>query len=151
MDRQEWLAERQAAVVTVYDAEAPAYDEHEYPSDLQREWVARALRLIPPGGVVLDAQLVGQAHGMHQAGQLVEAVGPLADNLETEIDFGVAAQQHRHAQRYRRAQSTTASACGRKPGSMPARTSRSTASLRGTPRPSASELARVLRGCLKPA
>jgi len=28
MDRQEWLAERQAAVVTVYDAEAPAYDEH---------------------------------------------------------------------------------------------------------------------------
>jgi hypothetical protein len=31
MDRQEWLAERQAAVVAVYDAEAPAYDEHEYP------------------------------------------------------------------------------------------------------------------------
>lgn len=31
MDRQEWLAERQAVVVAVYDAEAPAYDEHEYP------------------------------------------------------------------------------------------------------------------------
>ena len=29
MDRQEWLAERQAAVVTVYDAEAPGYDEHD--------------------------------------------------------------------------------------------------------------------------
>jgi len=55
MDRQAWLAERQAAVVTVYDAEAPAYDEHDYPSDIQREWVARALALIPPGGIVLDA------------------------------------------------------------------------------------------------
>jgi cyclopropane fatty-acyl-phospholipid synthase-like methyltransferase len=55
MDRQEWLAERRAAVVAVYDAEASAYDEHEYPSDVQREWVARALALIPPGGIVLDA------------------------------------------------------------------------------------------------
>src|SRR6266700_3029975 len=55
MNRQEWLAERQAAVVAVYDAEAPAYDEHEYPSDVQREWVARALGLIEPGGIVLDA------------------------------------------------------------------------------------------------
>ena len=54
MDRQEWLAERQAAVVTVYDDEAPVYDEHDYPSDVQREWVARALALIPPGGIVLD-------------------------------------------------------------------------------------------------
>jgi SAM-dependent methyltransferase len=55
MDRQAWLAERRAAVVASYDAEAPAYDEHEYPSDLQREWVARALGLIGPGGIVLDA------------------------------------------------------------------------------------------------
>jgi cyclopropane fatty-acyl-phospholipid synthase-like methyltransferase len=55
MDRQVWLAERRAAVVAVYDAEAPGYDQHEYPSDVQREWVARALRLIPPGGIVLDA------------------------------------------------------------------------------------------------
>ena len=55
MDRQAWLTERRSAVVAAYDAEAPTYDEHEYPSDLQREWVARALRLIAPGGVVLDA------------------------------------------------------------------------------------------------
>ena len=55
MDRQAWLAERRAAVVSAYDAEAPAYDEHEYPSDLQREWVGRALGLIRPGGIVLDA------------------------------------------------------------------------------------------------
>jgi ubiquinone/menaquinone biosynthesis C-methylase UbiE len=55
MERQAWLAERRSAVVAAYDDLAPAYDEHEYPSDLQREWVARVLRLIPPGGVVLDA------------------------------------------------------------------------------------------------
>ena len=36
-DRRVWLAERRAAVVAAYDAEAPAYDEHEYPSDVQRE------------------------------------------------------------------------------------------------------------------
>jgi hypothetical protein len=51
MDRQAWLAERRSAVVAVYDALASAYDKHEYPSDLQREWVARVL----PGGIVLDA------------------------------------------------------------------------------------------------
>jgi SAM-dependent methyltransferase len=55
MDRQAWLTERRTAVVAAYDAEAPAYDGHEYPSDLQREWVARALGLIRPGGMVLDA------------------------------------------------------------------------------------------------
>jgi SAM-dependent methyltransferase len=55
MDRQARLAERRAAVIAAYDAEAPAYDEHDYPSDLQREWVGRALGLIRPGGVVLDA------------------------------------------------------------------------------------------------
>lgn len=41
--RREWLAGRRAAVIAAYDADAPAYDEHEYPSDVQREWVARAL------------------------------------------------------------------------------------------------------------
>jgi len=55
MDRRVWLAERRAAVIAAYDAGAAAYDEHEYPSEVQREWVARALRLIPPGGTVLDA------------------------------------------------------------------------------------------------
>ena len=55
MDRQVWLAERRAAVVAAYDREAPAYDEHEYPWDTQREWVTRLLRLSPPGGTVLDA------------------------------------------------------------------------------------------------
>jgi ubiquinone/menaquinone biosynthesis C-methylase UbiE len=55
MERREWLAERRAAVIAAYDADAPVYDQHEYPSDRQREWVARTLELIPPGGMVLDA------------------------------------------------------------------------------------------------
>jgi ubiquinone/menaquinone biosynthesis C-methylase UbiE len=55
MDRRVWLAECQEAVIATYDAAAPAYDEHESPSDMQREWVARAAGLIPAGGTVLDA------------------------------------------------------------------------------------------------
>jgi ubiquinone/menaquinone biosynthesis C-methylase UbiE len=55
MERQVWLAERRAALVAGYDADAAAYGDDEYPWDLQREWVARVLRLIRPGGTVLDA------------------------------------------------------------------------------------------------
>lgn len=55
MDRRAWLAERQAAVVTAYDAGAASYDEHGYPTDSQQEWLARLLRLVPAGGTVLDA------------------------------------------------------------------------------------------------
>ncbi len=55
MERQVWLAERRAALVAAYDAEAATYGDEEYPWDMQREWVARVLRLIPPGGTVLDA------------------------------------------------------------------------------------------------
>jgi SAM-dependent methyltransferase len=55
MERRVWLAERRAALVVGYDADAAAYGDDEYPSDMQREWVARVLRLIPPGGMVLDA------------------------------------------------------------------------------------------------
>jgi len=55
MDRQAWLAERQAAVVADYDRDATTYDEHPYPADVQHEWVARLLRTVPAGGTVLDA------------------------------------------------------------------------------------------------
>jgi len=55
MDRSEWLAERHAAVVAGYDADAPGYDQDDYPHDTQLEWVARLLRGCPAGGVVLDA------------------------------------------------------------------------------------------------
>jgi SAM-dependent methyltransferase len=55
LDRTEWLARRQAAVLETYDAEAPTYDEDEYPSEAQREWIGRFLREVRPGGTVLDA------------------------------------------------------------------------------------------------
>src|SRR5262250_1393620 len=55
MERQAWLAERRAALIAVYDAEAAAYGDDEYPWDMQRDWVARVLGLIRPGGTVLDA------------------------------------------------------------------------------------------------
>jgi SAM-dependent methyltransferase len=55
MERQAWLAERRAAVVADYDAEAATYDLNLYPADAQEEWVARLLGLIPAGGTVLDA------------------------------------------------------------------------------------------------
>jgi ubiquinone/menaquinone biosynthesis C-methylase UbiE len=55
MDRRTWLAERRAAVVTCYDAEAPDYDDLDYPNEPQREWVTRLLESCPAGGTVLDA------------------------------------------------------------------------------------------------
>lgn len=55
MDRATWLADRLAAVVAAYDAEAADYDQHEYPSATQREWVARLMRQLPPESMVLDA------------------------------------------------------------------------------------------------
>jgi SAM-dependent methyltransferase len=55
MDRHAWLAERQAAVMADYDAEAPTYDLNLYPADTQECWVARLLGMIPAGGTVLDA------------------------------------------------------------------------------------------------
>jgi ubiquinone/menaquinone biosynthesis C-methylase UbiE len=55
MERAEWLAERRAAVVAVYDAESEAYDENEYPTTSHGRFVARLLETCPPGGVVLDA------------------------------------------------------------------------------------------------
>ena len=95
MDRLTWLAERRAAVVAAYDCEAPAYDEHEYPSDAQREWVTRLLRLIPPGGAVLDAPCgTGKYFPMvAAAGQRVAGVdqsaGMLAQARARDIAFSL--------------------------------------------------------------
>jgi cyclopropane fatty-acyl-phospholipid synthase-like methyltransferase len=55
VDRPAWLAERRAVTVAVYDAEASTYEEHEYPVEAQRRFVARLLETCPPGGIVLDA------------------------------------------------------------------------------------------------
>ena len=87
MDRQAWLAERQAAVVTVYDAEAPAYDEHDYPSDIQREWVARALsaRGLP---VVRGETVEGDVAGYHYYPGREQVIRWLAGEGLTVIDEG---------------------------------------------------------------
>jgi ubiquinone/menaquinone biosynthesis C-methylase UbiE len=94
MDRQTWLAERRSAVVAVYDDLAPAYDEHEYPSDLQREWVARVLRLMPPGGIVLDAPCgTGKYFAMvAAAGHQVAGVDQSAGMLAQARARGIAVQ-----------------------------------------------------------
>src|SRR5437868_5258470 len=44
VDRATWRADRRAAVIATYDAEAAEYDQHEYPSETQRDWVTRLLR-----------------------------------------------------------------------------------------------------------
>ena len=55
MDRQTWLDQRRTAVLASYDQEAPTYDDRSYPTETQRDWVARLLRACPPGGTILDA------------------------------------------------------------------------------------------------
>jgi len=55
LDRAAWLAGRRAAVIAAYDAEAPDYDSHEYPSETQRDWVVHLLARLPPNSIVLDA------------------------------------------------------------------------------------------------
>lgn len=55
MDRATWLAQRRAAVVATYDCGALTYDQHEYPSDTQREWVARLAQRLPVNSLVMDA------------------------------------------------------------------------------------------------
>ena len=55
MDRRTWLAERRAATVAVYDAEASAYESYGYPTALQGEFVVRLVETCPAGGVILDA------------------------------------------------------------------------------------------------
>jgi hypothetical protein len=71
MDRYAWLAERRSAVVAVYDDLAPAYDEHQYPSELQREWVDRqegqADRLDRRRGLAVEIK--GELSPEHSAGQ----------------------------------------------------------------------------------
>lgn len=54
-EREAWLHERRAAVVTSYDAEAESYDDNPYPTETQTEWVERLLSSCPPAGRVLDA------------------------------------------------------------------------------------------------
>jgi hypothetical protein len=42
----------------------------------------------------LDAQVVAQADGVHQAEQVVVAIRPPPEHFERQVDLGVAAVQH---------------------------------------------------------
>jgi 2-polyprenyl-3-methyl-5-hydroxy-6-metoxy-1,4-benzoquinol methylase len=55
MKRQQWIAERRAAVAAEYDEMAASYDILTYPTTVQHEWVERLAALCPDGGRVLDA------------------------------------------------------------------------------------------------
>ncbi|MFQ5961736.1 MAG: class I SAM-dependent methyltransferase [Candidatus Methylomirabilales bacterium] len=56
MDRQEWLAERRAAVEQDYSRDASTYDDGYDPATpVHRRFVARLTETCPEGGTVLDA------------------------------------------------------------------------------------------------
>jgi ubiquinone/menaquinone biosynthesis C-methylase UbiE len=101
MDRQTWLADRQAAVVADYDGDAEHYDNLEYPADMQREWVGRVLEMIPQGGTVLDAPCgTGRyfsqitAAGLRVAGA-DQSAGMLAQARARDLAFSL---EHRRLQ-----------------------------------------------------
>ena len=95
MERQVWLAERRAALVAGYDADAATYGDDEYPWDMQRDWVARVLRLIPSGGTVLDAPCgAGKYFAMvaaagHRVVGADQSAGMLARARERGIAFAL--------------------------------------------------------------
>jgi SAM-dependent methyltransferase len=53
--RDAWLADRRATVRETYDAEAPTYDEIDYPVPLQPVFIRRLVETCPSDGIVLDA------------------------------------------------------------------------------------------------
>ena len=101
MERQKWLAERRAALAAAYDAEAAAYDDERHPWDMQREWVARVLGLIPPGGTVLDAPCgSGKYFAMlaaagHRVAGADQSAGMLARARARGIAFSLSAHRCR--------------------------------------------------------
>ena len=81
IERQKWLAERQGKAARL-DAEAATYDDERHPWDVQREWVARVLGLIPPGGTVLDAPCgTGTCFAMLRCGHRVAGADQSAGML----------------------------------------------------------------------
>jgi len=96
MERSDWLAERLAAVEATYDLEAPAYDEHPYPVEMQHRFVARLLETCPPDGLVLDAPC-GTGPYFSQvaaAGRRVVGVDRSAGMLEQARARGIAVALH---------------------------------------------------------
>ena len=95
-ERARWLAERRAAVTAAYDSGAAEYDQHEYPSDTQREWVVRLLGRLEPNSLLLDApcgtgkyfSLVADAGhrvvGVDQSSGMLEQAGARGIAVEVE-------------------------------------------------------------------
>jgi len=96
MERQAWLDERRAAVEAAYDAEAPTYDEHPYPVEMQRKFVAELLETCPTDGLVLDAPCgTGQYFALvAAAGRRVVGIDQSAGMLEQARAKGIAVALH---------------------------------------------------------
>jgi hypothetical protein len=74
MDRQVWLAERRAAVIAAYDADAPAYDDHEYPTDMH-PGRARAVGWIEQEGLAIADEGFKRENGWGYRHFLLRAPG----------------------------------------------------------------------------
>jgi ubiquinone/menaquinone biosynthesis C-methylase UbiE len=94
MDRRTWIAERRAAVVADYDAEAATYDQNPYPNDEQRKWVDRLVGTCPVGGTILDAPCGTGRYfsAVVEAGRLVVGIDQSAGMLEQARGRGIAVE-----------------------------------------------------------
>src|ERR1051325_7749943 len=92
MNRATWLTERRASIVTTYDGLAREYDQHEYPSDTQREWVSRLAERLPVNSLVLDAPCgTGKYFGIiAAAGHRVVGIDQSAGMLQQARARGIA-------------------------------------------------------------
>jgi SAM-dependent methyltransferase len=97
MDRREWLAERRAAVVAVYDAYAPEYESDPYPVALHAGFVERVVAMCPPDGVVLDAPCGTGKHFpvVAAGGRRVVGIDQSAGMLAEAAKKGIADSLHR--------------------------------------------------------
>lgn len=97
MDRTTWLTQRRAAVIAAYDALAAHYDEHEYPSQTQRQWVRRLLEQLAPPALVLDAPCgTGKYFPLiSAAGHRVAGIDQSAGMLEQARARGIAVRLER--------------------------------------------------------
>jgi ubiquinone/menaquinone biosynthesis C-methylase UbiE len=92
MNRATWLTDRRAAIVATYDRGAREYDQHEYPSDTQREWVSRLVERLPVNSLVLDAPCgTGKYFGIvASAGHRITGVDQSAGMLQQARARGIA-------------------------------------------------------------
>jgi cyclopropane fatty-acyl-phospholipid synthase-like methyltransferase len=93
MNRATWLAQRRAAVVASYDSDASEYDQLDYPTETQREWVVRLAQQLPVNSLVLDAPCgTGKYFSIvADAGHRVVGVDQSAGMLEQARALGIAA------------------------------------------------------------